>query len=219
MPFPTLSAWRRLSAQNSYLAKSHKTPRYSTQKERGGKYIMNHPKYQAFYDEFHRRLSAAPDGSAFRKDCERIQDELEEEQKQTRKTIEKLIGRSPDGVLTEYSPHQVAKEMLIAKQAAFTTAMLELQQSSYNIRTFSADVVRPKALTKGLWHVLLASPFIAIDSFIWGGGAWIIAGVFLIGFIPYWMVFPIAVLIGVGRFIYGLRKVRTASGERDRTQR
>lgn len=179
---------------------------------------MNHPKYQAFYDEFHRRLSAAPDGSAFRKDCERIQDELEEEQKQTRKTIEKLIGRSPDGVLTEYSPHQVAKEMLIAKQAAFTTAMLELQQS-YNIRTFSADVVRPKALTKGTWRALLVSPVVAIHSFIWGLGAMLIAGVFLIALIPSWMVFPIGVLIGVGRFIYVLRKVRTASGERDRTQR
>jgi hypothetical protein len=182
---------------------------------------MNHPKYQAFYDEFHRRLSAAPDGSAFRKDCERIQDELEEEQKQTRKTIEKLIGRSPDGVLTEYSPHQVAKEMLIAKQAAFTTAMLELQQS-YNIRTFSADVVRPKALTKGTWRALLVSPAVALYSFIWGLGAMLIAGMLLIMLsipIPASMGLPIGVLIGVGRFIYVLRKVRTASGERDRTQR
>lgn len=128
---------------------------------------MNHPEYQRFYDEFYKRLSRVRDGAAFRKECERIQDELEEEQRQTEKAVEKLTGRSPQGVKTAYSAHEAARERLIAKQAAATAAMLDLQ-NSYEVRTFSSDVVRPKVVTKGMWHLVWRLPFAALMALMVG---------------------------------------------------
>lgn len=128
---------------------------------KGESATMNHPEYQKFYDEFYKRLSQMRDGTTFRKECERIQDELEEEQRQTEKAVEKLTGRSAAGVRTAYSPHQAARERLTVKQAAVTAAMLDLQ-GAYEVRTFSADVVRPKVVTKGIWHLIWEVPLIAL---------------------------------------------------------